>query len=1133
MQNKLLLAVLMLSKFLFYGVVCQVFVITMLFGYGSEAQKYQSVKEKRINLELKNVTLEKALIELEKESGYLFTYDDNSLNDKVKIDLIGENKPVYDYLLKLSKTGDLYFKQYNNSISVYHQKTKGKVIQVVEVLADVDISGRITDENSEGLPGASVVQTGTTNGTTTDLNGNYKLKLPEEASITISFVGYETQELLVGTQSTIDLQMKLDAEQLEEIVVIGYGTQKKSDLTGAVGQVSAEQLQERPVSSLNQGLSGRVTGVSVSQNSGEPGGRTKVRIRGQTSISLNNSPLYVLDGIILPQESLGNGSSPIDYISSNDILSIEVLKDASATAIYGARGANGVILVTTRRGSSTGPKVTYDNYFGVGKLRKKMGVLTSEQFLEIEEIAYQNAEKFDPVGWANNKYVDPVTKRTDPRLFDSSGNPIHNTDWQDEVTRDNAFQQNHQLGLTGGTEAGSFGAYLGYQEEQGLMKVSSLKRYSARLVFDSKVNDWFSAGGSLSYNLQRERKIHGSWIGRNMLEYLPFLPVKHEDGSWANNGDYPGMEGGPNPVRVGEEYQNFWDTQTMIGNLFTNIKITDDLVFRSQVGVNTIGQKTSLYAGKDLRFISSNQNGYAQLAQTHSMSWQFENYFTYSKTFDDIHSIKAMIGLSWQHTDNSFFSTRTDSYSDDFFSFNNLGAGAVVQTPSSNANAYGFNSYFGRLEYALMNKYYVTVTGRRDGSSKFGKDQRYAFFPSAAVAWKISEEDFLSGSSIISNLKLRASYGETGNSGIAAYRANANLNTNSYILNGALATGIGIGSLANPLLAWEETHMVDMGLELGMFKGRVQFSADIYRKNTVDMLLNQPVPRSSGYGSVANNIGDMRNEGIELALNTVNIENDDFSWETLINWSLNRNEIVKLTGGADIIQNGTTIIREGEPLNSFYAWVSLGTYGENEGDLAAQYNRLTGDIKREDLNNDGVLNGDDRTILGNGLPTGYGTFLNTIRYKGFEMTLDLQFQYGNEILFLTTRPQENRQGIANSLSTVLDAWTPTNQDTDIAQYRPIAAGYDNLNTSHMIQDASFIRGRNLTFGYNFLSDILDKMSLSRLRVYTSVQNFFVIDDYQGFDPEAQTQGNEFGQGLVNFQHYPRPTVFLLGLNATF
>lgn len=1126
LTNQLIL----MSKAVFYGIVIHCCLAVSLIASDLKGQK-QTLDQVFLSIHASETSLQAVLGEIEQKTGFHFSYYSNHIKKKnITIDVADQS--LMAVLKDIADQTKLSFKRINKNINVLEIDAERSVQDMATESEDIGVSGKITDEKGEGLPGASVVVKGTSTGTTTDLDGKYKINVPEESIIVISFVGYKTSEILVGNQTVIDVKMQLDAEQLEEVVVIGYGTQKKSDLTGAVGQVSAEKLQERPVSSLNQGLSGRVAGVSVSQNSGEPGGRTKVRIRGQTSISLNNTPLYVVDGIIMPQENLGNGTSPVDYINSNDILSVEVLKDASATAIYGARGANGVILVTTRRGSKTGPQVTYDNFFGVGKLRKKMGVLTSEQFLEIEEIAYQNAEKFDPVGWANNKYVDPVTKRTDPRLFDSSGNPIYNTDWQDEVTR-NAFQQNHQLGLTGGNENGSFGAYLGYQGEDGLMKISFLKRYSARLVFDSKVNDWFSAGGSLSYNLQKERKIHGSWIGRNMLEYLPFLPVKHEDGSWANNGDYPGMEGGPNPVRVGEEYLDFWDTQTMIGDLFANIRITDDLVLRTQVGVNTIGQKTSLYAGRDLRFISSNQNGYAQLGQTHSMSWQFENYLTYSKTFDEIHNIKAMFGLSWQHTDNSSFSTRTDSYSDDFFRFNNLAAGAVVQTPSSSASAYGFNSYFGRLEYSLMNKYYVTITGRRDGSSKFGADQRYAFFPSAAVAWKISEEDFLAGSSTISNLKLRASYGETGNSGIAAYQANANLSTNSYLFDGALATGIGIGSLANPLLAWEETHMVDMGLELGLFKGRIQLNADIYRKTTVDMLLNQPVPRSSGYGSVANNIGDMRNEGFELALNTVNIENDDFSWETLFNWSINKNEVTKLTGGADIIQNGVTIIREGEPLNSFYAWISLGTYGTDEEDLAEQYNRLPGDIKRADLNEDGVLNGDDRTIIGNGLPKGYGTFSNTVRYKGFDMTLDLQFQYGHDIMFLTTRPQENRQGIANSLSTVLDAWTPQNQDTEIAQYRPIAAGYDNLNTSHMIQDASFIRGRNLTFGYNFSPDVLDKISLSRLRVYSSIQNFFVIDDYQGFDPEAQTQGNEFGQGLVNFQHYPRPTVFLLGLNATF
>ncbi|AWW32738.1 SusC/RagA family TonB-linked outer membrane protein [Echinicola strongylocentroti] len=995
------------------------------------------------------------------------------------------------------------------------------------------VSGKITDGTGETMPGVNIIEKGTSNGTTSDIDGNYTLSISDGAILVYSFIGYTPIERVVGTSTVIDITMESEMSDLSEVVVVGYGKQRKSDLTGAVGSASAKDLQERPTSSLPQALSGKIAGADVSQNSGRPGGKTQIRIRGNTSVSLNNSPLIVVDGVILASSTLGNNSNPIDYINSNDIASVEVLKDASATAIYGSRGANGVILVTTKRGSKNGGRVNYDSYYSLGKIAKKVDVLNSEQFLMIEDVAYQNAEKFDPVGWANGKYQDPALKRTDPLLFDADGQPIYDTDWQDEVTQ-LAFSQNHQLSFTGGNEDGSFGAFLGYTGEEGIMKESWMKRYSGRFVFDTNIKKWLKVGGSLSYNNQQERIIHNSWVGRNMIENIPIVPVKYPDGTWASNLDYPGMEGGPNPVRVGQEYQNYLRTQTVIGDVFVNIDFTEGLELRSSIGVNSIGQKTEEYAGRELNFIGTPTNGYASISPNQMFSWQFENYLTYNKKFAEIHSFTGLLGISWQHTESSNLYTRVNNFSDDFFSFNNLSAGSVPVLPTSSAFEEGINSYFGRINYGLKDKYLFTVTGRIDGSSKFGANNRYAFFPSAALAWRVSEEDFLIGSSVISNLKVRTSYGETGNSGIPAYGALAGLGTSSYVFNQSVVTGIGKGNLANPDLKWERTKQIDAGIELGLFSGRVSLEADVYKKVTTDMLLNAPVPQSSGYATVFRNIGSMENKGLEISLNTVNIDKGDFTWETMFNISMNRNEVTGLSGGSDIFPGGgKTIIREGESVNSFWGWVHLGTWGTDEEDVAASYNWLPGDIKLKDINEDGAINDADKVIIGNGLPKGYGSFINSIYYNNFEFSLDLQFTYGNDIMYITTRPQENRQGIANSLSTVLDAWTPENQDTEIAQWRPVGAGYDNRDTDHMIQDGSFIRGRNLLLAYNFTSDILDKMSLQKLRIYTSLQNFFLITKYQGYDPEVQTSNAAFGQGEVNFNQYPRPRVFMVGLNVSF
>lgn len=993
------------------------------------------------------------------------------------------------------------------------------------------ITGTILDSSGVPLAGVNVLIEGTTTGTQTDFDGKYTIAAGTGDVLVFSYIGMKTQSVPVGQSNSINVTLEEDAASLDEVVVIGYGTQKKSDLTGAVGSVSADELQERPAASLTQSLSGKMPGVSVSINSGRPGGKSNIRIRGNSSVSLSNDPLYVVDGIILVSTGLANNSTPIDYINPNDIASIEVLKDASATAIYGSRGANGVILVTTKRGNQTGGRISYDSYYSLGNLSKKVGVLNSEQFLMIEEVAYQNAEKYDAIGFANGKYTDPATKRNDPRLFDANGDPIYDTDWQDEVTRA-AFTQNHQLSFTGGSEKGSYGAFLGYMNEEGIMKDSWLKRYSGRFVFDSNIRDWLKVGGSLSYNNQKERVIHGSWVGRNMIENIPIIPVKYPDGSWASNADYPGMEGGPNPVRVAEEYKRYLRTNTILGNIFANVTLAKGLDFRTSIGVNNVEQKTDEYAGRELSFIGTNTNGYATRASNEYTSWQFENYLTYNKEIAETHSITGLLGISWQHIDNTGFSAGSENFSDDFFGFDNLGAGSVVRTPSSNAFAYGLNSYFGRINYGLQNKYLLTVTGRVDGSSKFGDTNRYAFFPSAALAWKVSEEDFLKDSSFISNLKLRTSYGVTGNSEIPAYGALSGLGNYAYVVNDVIVNGIGIDRLANPNLKWEKTKQVDMGVEIGLFNGRVSLEADVYRKLTDDMLLNSPVPTSSGYASVFRNIGSMENKGLEFSLNTKNILNTDFSWETDFNIAMNKNEVVALSGGSDIFSS-RTIIREGEPVGSFFGLVNLGTWGSDEADEAATYFRLPGDVKIEDRNNDGVINQADRTIIGKGIPDGYGSLINTFRYKNFELLVDLQFQYGNDVMYITTRPQENRQGIANSLSTVLNGWTPENQDTPIAQWRPVSAGYDNLDTSHMIQDGSFIRGRNLLLSYNFSSDIAEKLRLSRLKIYTSAQNFFISTKYQGYDPEVQTSDTTFGQGEVNFDQYPKPRVFMIGLNATF
>lgn len=998
---------------------------------------------------------------------------------------------------------------------------------------ELTITGQVTSAAQQPLAGVSVKATPSGGATLTDEQGRYEIKAGPQGTLHFTYVGYNTENVAINARSVINQHMVASSESIEEVVAVGYGVQRKSDLTGAVGSVRGDALQERPVSNLNQALGGKITGVNVSTASGRPGGRTNIRIRGSSSISVSNNPLYVIDGVILSPVGLQNGSSPIDYLNANDIASVEVLKDASSTAIYGARGANGVVIVTTKRGASGGGRANYDGDFGLGYAPRLLPVLSAREFLAVEDLAYANAQKYDPAGWATGtKYTDPATKRNNPLLFDTQGNPLYDTNWQEEALR-TAAVQNHQLSFTNGTEKGSFGAFANYRNEQGIAYGSWQRRFAGRFAFDTEIKDWLKVGGVMSYTDQKEKQVDelgggGITMMRQILEALPIIPVHYADGSWASNRDYPGMEGGDNPIRVADERVSYVSTQPFIGNMYANIKLLDGLEFRTSVGTNIINQRRDYSAAAGLQYISS--LGSANIENNRFNTWQFENYFTYIKDFGQKHSLNAMAGFSWQHMDQNGSNARSENFSDPYFLFNNLGAGATALTPSSYASAYGLNSYFSRINYTLLNKYLFTFTGRLDGSSKFGKDNQYAFFPSAALAWRVSEEDFLKDNATISNLKLRASYGATGNSEIPAYRALAGMSNYDVIIGNERQIGMGLGRMANTALHWEKTHQVDFGMELGLFSNKLAFELDLYHRQVNDMLLDAPLPRSTGYASIFSNIGSMVNQGVEFGVQLNDIGNDVFTWSSMFNISVNKNQVNRLTGGSDIY-SGATVIREGEPVGSFFGFQHLGTWSTDEQAEAASYNQLPGDVKYLDLNQDGVINDNDRTIIGQGIPTGYGTFSNTFKYKDWSLLIDLQYMYGNDVLDRSIHSAEDRQGIANSYRTVLNAWTPENQQTPIAQIRPIAAYYTTNNDSHKVTDASFIRGRNLVLSYTLPRDMVSRLKLDRLKLYASVQNFFVLTKYKGYDPEVSNSGSPFDQGLGLYD-YPRPRVFTFGVNLS-
>ncbi|RZL13148.1 MAG: TonB-dependent receptor, partial [Hymenobacter sp.] len=936
---------------------------------------------------------------------------------------------------------------------------------------EVAVQGIVTDAKGNPLPGATVVLKGAAGvGTSTDGDGKFSLTVPTgDAVLVISSIGYVAQEVRVAGRTNVTVQLVNDDQALNEVVVVGYGTQKRSDVTGAIGSVKSAELVERPVVNVAQGLQGKVPGVDVSLNSGQPGSAPVIRVRGYSSISASNTPLYVVDGVFWEQG--------ITTLNPNDIESLEVLKDASATAIYGARGSSGVIIVTTKRGRK-GSQVAYDNYVSISTLARKLDVLNARDFLALEDLDYQNVQKFDPAGWAAGKYAskDPRLKRqalanpNDPkRLFDSNLNPLYDTDWQKEVTQ-TGVAQSHNLSFSGGNEQTTFGLFLNYTNAQGIIRETYQKRYSGRLTVDNQVKDWLKVGATLNYS-NIEDKIGNNFVGGNniprmMIEMIPIMPITYLDGTYARRQDYPDMESGDNPVAITREDVNLTRNQVFAGNIYANITFSPSLSFRSVFGANISSQLNPTSSTNLIQLRAGTQN-LAGFTAYDGKSLQWQNYLTYNKVFAQDHSLNVVVGADAQRFQSLQDYAETRGLTDNSYSYYNLGAGASPQAPSSLFNANQFFSLFGRANYGYKDRYLLTGTIRSDAASRFGADHQVGVFPSGAVAWRISQEPFLADNKTISDMKLRFGYGQTGNSSFDNYRSQALLNTNSYVFGGVRAGGTALGTLANPDLRWERASQYDLGFNLGLWQNRVSFEADLYSRTTTDLLLARPVPRTSAYSSLFSNVGSVRNQGLELALNTVNVQGKDFTWSTNFNISFLKNRVLALgPAGDDIFPgpnflNETNVLRIGQPVGSLFGLVRTGTWGSDEVDQARRYGRLPGDLKWTDQNNDGQINDLDRVIIGKSIPTGFGTFSNSFRYKGLDLLVDLQFTYGNDVMNLTHHSALDRTDQANSYSRAYyDAWTPTNQNTMIAQARPSYVYYDSRIDSYKVEDGSFIRGRN-------------------------------------------------------------------------
>lgn len=1018
-----------------------------------------------------------------------------------------------------------------------------------------EISGTVTDSKGELVISGTVKVKNTTTATITDINGKYKISAPTNGTLVFSYLGYKTKEVPVSSISgnTLDVVLEEESNMIDELVVVGYGTMRKSDLTGSVSTTKGKDIIKQQSFSALEGLKGKAAGVNIFTNTGQPGGEMRVIIRGISTINASASPLYIVDGVAMQDFNL---------LNPNDIESIEVLKDASAAAIYGARGANGVIMVTTKRGNAgKGVHISYDGSVSISSMAKKMDVMNSAEWMAAFKQGLENAN-----AWQGKNFDTDLSKIfTDPRFFTADGTPIYDTDWQDEASR-TAISHNHQLSIQRTGEDSSVGAFLNYTDQQGILLNSYYKRINAKLSYDDKPTKWLSTSINLLVNHTWGNRTsdnpYGQGALRTMIEQLPFLPVKY-DGVYMQNNDilttailndkndpnsgYQNFspEGVGNPVELLERIKEMSYNTQIFGNAALTFHIMDGLDLKTQLGIDYHNNRANSYVPFTPRpLINQNSEGYASASTSSTLYWQEETYLTWLKNFNK-HHINAMAGMSWQARKYTYFSASDSKFVDDYYGIYNLGSGTNRPSVGSDYDKWAMNSYFLRIAYNYDDTYLATVTARYDGSSKFGENNKYAFFPSIGLGWLASNEAFLRDNKTISKLKLHTSFGVTGNSEIGTYRSLATVSQSNTIIGDQLHLVSYLDNMPNPNLKWEKTAQWDFGFELGLFNNRLNFDISYYYKYTSDLLLNRPVPESTGFSSIMDNIGAVSNQGLDILVTAYPIQTADFQWTSTLNMGFNKNRVEKLdeaatvdpiSGKRQITTDGFVgydmLIREGEPLSSFYGYKRAGIYDGHPENWDPETMNIPSTIGEK-------VTYKERQIIGNGLPDWTGSFINTFNYKNFDMTIDFQFTWGADIM-----QEFYHSTVARFLTNGLDrlyeeAWHPTLNPGGVEQairLNNFGQGANNQADDDWVCDGSYLRCNMIQIGYTFDKKLIEKIGLSALRVYANVNNLFLItsSDYLGYDPDNSTRlgDNNWGANRQFFS-YPRPRTFTLGLNLTF
>lgn len=1007
------------------------------------------------------------------------------------------------------------------------------------------VSGKVTSaEDGSALPGVNVVVKGTTNGTVTDVDGNYKLSIQSggNAALVFSFIGLSTTEVAVGERSIVDVSLSLDVTQLNEVVVVGFGTQLKQDLTGNIAKVSGADITNVPVPSFDQALQGRAAGVFIEAGNGKLGQGIKVRVRGAASVSGSNDPLYVVDGVIVTTDNLSANAAatnPLSNINFNDIESIDILKDASASAIYGSRAANGVVLITTKRGKSGKTKFNIGYQKGYSSPTRTADWLNGDQYYEAFEEAFNNSNQIiqDGGGVDFGDEFYGVPGLTFDEVLDSelgTWDRNSNENWADLAYQNDAGLDQLDISASGGTDKTQFFASLQYLDQKGILIQDRLQRIGARLNLEHQASSKVKIG----LNFSTTRNINNRLTTDNafttpmqLLALPPIQPARLADGTLNDLTLYfNGL--------IKKENSSFETTVFRnVSNVYASINITPDLTFRSEVAADILIQNEEIFDGREVDSQTGNINGGGFSRWVTIQNYSTNNFINYQKTLNDVHDLQLTVGTSFQSAKQNRSSVTAQTFPSD--AFRTLASASVITAGTTNATDYAFDSYFARANYKFNNRYLLSLSGRYDGSSKFGRNNQYGFFPAASVGWILSEESFLNSISAISFLKLRGSFGITGNAPAGNFPGAGLYGANTY---GTLG-GVAPFQLENPNLKWETTAQSDIGIDFGLLNDRITGEIDYYIKTTTDVLLNSNVPALSGYQTQFLNIGEIENKGFEFVINTRNLDGP-LTWTTSLNFARNNNKILNLDD--QVIQGGfVNRAVEGQSIGVFFTQEYAGVNPAN-GDALWFLNRTPDQTEIDDgtaflLEKFGdryvsnSYNAVDRVVAGNPNPKFIGGINNTLSYKGFDLSFLFQFVSGNDVYNGGGRFERADFAYFDNhlVEDYKNAWRQPGDNTDVPQAR-LFFGNGDLVSSRYIQDASYVRLKTITLGYNFPANIINRAHLTSARVFVSGQNLLTFTKYDLNDPEVNTDFNagNIGQGN-DFYAAPQAKTITVGINVGF